>query len=474
MQVYAQEELISSYSTSKVASLAGVHKDTLLRWLRRGLVQEPKRNRHGWRSFSNKDLQDIIAFAQCPHIASAVSESNEFIYKSKKLTVLEEIDWDFVGAKTNYLTHSIHPYPAKFIPQIPNALIQELSSIGDTVGDIFCGSGTTLVEALTLKRNAVGVDANPLACLIAQSKTTICTEEEIQALLTLAQRAKHMSDSIQSYGINSLFPTPSFQSNGWRPSTSNHDFWFDLHVTEELAEILDWCKRIDSHNSKQLALTAFSSIIVSVSKQDSDTRYVRRNKDILPGDTFRRFAKAVEQIAHASMEYSELVEDRFKCDIISKNLLSYPKIPLLDLMVCSPPYPNAYSYHLYHRTRMMWLQMDQPRFKKEEIGSHRKYSNPSSKGASVETFRTEFEFIMKWLSKTLKKNGYACFVVGNSTLKRKLIDNADLISRTGQDSGFIEVARINRTMQSTKKSFNPSHGKIKTEQILILQNQAEP
>lgn len=470
MQVYAAKNIIASYSTANVASLAGVHKDTLLRWLKKGVVREPQRNRHGWRSFSNKDLQDIIAFVQSPESIKTVSEPNDFIYKSQKISVLEEIDWDFAGAKTNYLTHSIHPYPAKFIPQIPNALIQELSSVGDTVGDIFCGSGTTLVEALTLKRNAVGVDANPLACLIAQSKTSICTEEEIQALLNLAQKSKHTCDSIQSYGNNCLFPTPSFQSNGWRPSTSNHDFWFDRHVTEELAEILDWCKKIDFPNSKQLSLTAFSSIIVSVSRQDSDTRYVRRIKDILPGDTFKRFAKAVEQIAHASMEYSELVEDRFKCEIISENLLSFPKIPLLDLMVCSPPYPNAYSYHLYHRTRMMWLQMDQPRFKKEEIGSHRKYSNPSSKAAGVETFRTEFDFILKWLSQNLKRNGYACFVVGNSTLRGKLIDNASLISQAGQANGFVEVARINRTMQSSKKSFNPSHGRIKTEQILILQN----
>ena len=91
-------------------------------------------------------------------------------------TALKKIDWDFTGVKTNHSTHSLHPYPAKYIPQIPAALIKELSNLGETVVDIFCGSGTTLVEALSLGRNAIGIDANPLACLISEAKTTKLTQ----------------------------------------------------------------------------------------------------------------------------------------------------------------------------------------------------------------------------------------------------------------------------------------------------------
>lgn len=35
------------YSTQEVAALAGVHKDTLLRWLRKGWVKEPARDFRG-------------------------------------------------------------------------------------------------------------------------------------------------------------------------------------------------------------------------------------------------------------------------------------------------------------------------------------------------------------------------------------------------------------------------------------------
>ena len=120
--------------------------------------------------------------------------------------------------------------------------------------------------------------------------------------------------------------------------------------------------------------------------------------------------------------------------------------------------------------RMIWLEMDQPQFKKDEIGSHRKYSLTGKNRATEETFLDEFSAIMRWLSLKMKKGKYACFVVGNSTLKGKVINNADLISRAGEQAGFKEVARLDRVLQSTKKSFNPTIGKIRTENILILEN----
>lgn len=462
----------AKFSTAEVAKLAGVHKDTLLRWLRAGVVAEPSRDRHGWRSFTSIEAKLVADYAKSPE-AAALSISVKTGDAAPQLGNLESIGWDFAGAKTNYLTHGIHPYPAKFIPQIPNALIQELSGVGDTVGDIFCGSGTTLVEALTLKRHAVGIDANPLACLISKAKTTAISETDAQLLAELRDTVRRISDVLRQNSESSLLPVDSFVSDGWRPAFEKLEFWFQREVIEELAEIRKHCMALPAGPAQNLALVAFSSIVVAVSRQDSDTRYVRREKGIAPGETAKRFARALEQALHVAAEFSELVEPRFKCSIFEGSLLELPNIPQLDLVVCSPPYPNAYSYHLYHMTRMLWLEMDQPKFKKEEIGSHRKYSSKSKNAATVETFRSEFTTILKWLSTKLKVGGFACFVVGDSTLRGECINNADLISGVGRDTGFFEVARLGRTMQASKKSFNPAIGKIKSEDILILKNQAE-
>jgi site-specific DNA-methyltransferase (cytosine-N4-specific) len=459
---------VQRLSTADVARLAGIHKDTLLRWLRARVVPEPNRDRHGWRFFSKSEADAIIAYAR------STDETSLATYAAQKtapyLGRLSNIDWDFADAKTTYLTHGLHPYPAKFIPQIPNALIQELSSVGDTVGDIFCGSGTTLVEALTLKRHAIGIDANPLASLISKAKTGVISENDAIELTELVHHARTLGESLAPRREGNLFPSSEFASGAWRPPYEKLNFWFEPYVVEELAESLAWCRRISTEPARTLALAAFSAIVVAVSKQDSDTRYVRREKNIPPGDTFKRFARSVEQSVRAAVEYAELIEPRFRCDVVTANLLELPEIPQLDLMVCSPPYPNAYSYHLYHMTRMIWLGMDQPKFKREEIGSHRKYSSKGRNGATVDTFKAEFEAILRWLSRSLKKGGYACFVVGDSTLKGLRVSNANLISEIARDIGFSEALRIDRTMQDTKKAFNPAIGKIKTEKILILEN----
>lgn len=460
-------------STAEVAKMAGVHRDTLLRWLRTKLIPEPERDRHGWRFFNPAQADAVRAFAT----SGGDHGSTEF-QRTASLSTLDSINWDFDGAKTSYLTHGIHPYPAKYIPQIPNALIQELSAVGDVVADIFCGSGTTLVEALTLKRHAIGIDANPLACLITKAKTGFISDQDAAGLFEIARKAREMGDELagrsngegNSLTQEELFPSTNFVSQAWRPEGDFLQFWFDPFVIEELAECLSWCRMLNIGAAQTLALTAFSSIVVMVSRQDSDTRYVRRDKQLTNGEVFRRFSRSLEQITRSAIEFSELAEERFRCQVLQADILMNPDVDVLDLVVCSPPYPNAFSYHLYHMTRMLWLGMDQPKFKKEEIGSHRKYSNPSKNRATADTFRQEFTAIMHWLGGRLKKGRYACFVVGDSTLKGERINNADLISEASRSAGFVEVRRINRTLQTTKKAFNPAIGKIKEEKILILQN----
>ncbi len=67
--------------------------------------------------------------------------------------------------------HGLHPYLGKFPPQLAEALIERHCPAGGLVLDPFCGSGTTLVEAIGRGRDAVGCDVSAFNALLAREKT---------------------------------------------------------------------------------------------------------------------------------------------------------------------------------------------------------------------------------------------------------------------------------------------------------------
>lgn len=73
--------------------------------------------------------------------------------------LLDQVEWDFSQVRSTVPMHDLHPYPARFIPDLPRALIRLFPpKEGSTVFDPFCGSGTTLLEAGRAGYDSVGVD----------------------------------------------------------------------------------------------------------------------------------------------------------------------------------------------------------------------------------------------------------------------------------------------------------------------------
>ena len=75
--------------------------------------------------------------------------------------------WSF-PTRGSWATHT-GSYRGDWSPYVPRNLILRYSNPGDWVLDQFMGSGTTLVEAKLLNRNAYGIDINSQAVSIAEN-----------------------------------------------------------------------------------------------------------------------------------------------------------------------------------------------------------------------------------------------------------------------------------------------------------------
>ncbi len=76
--------------------------------------------------------------------------------------------WSFPD-RGEWATHRGN-YRGNWSPYIPRNLILRYTQPGDLVLDQMVGSGTTLVECKLLQRNAIGIDINPDAVMVARNR----------------------------------------------------------------------------------------------------------------------------------------------------------------------------------------------------------------------------------------------------------------------------------------------------------------
>ncbi|BCM88035.1 DNA methyltransferase [Methylobacterium indicum] len=360
---------------------------------------------------------------------------------------LGAVDWNFSSRKRLSELENIHPYPAKFIPEIPGTLLDILPIPSNTaVLDPFVGSGTTLIECQKRGIRSVGIDLNPIACLISQIKTSPAPRHVEKALKEVLSYAKLMPD-IEL------------------PDIPNLDHWFKRPISEAVERILSGIEAIRPPSEDLLRL-ALSSILVRISNQESDTRYAAVVKDVQPSDVYELFASAARKLDRA-------VQARdYHCTssiILERDTLSVKPSEIgcpIGAVITSPPYPNAYEYWLYHKYRMWWLGYDPVAVKSKEIGARAHFfkANHHTADHFVEQMRGSFALI----ADVLVAGGFVCFVVGRSKIHGTIVDNAQIIQDIGHEFDFRTVFRTERMIAASRKTFNLSHANIKTETLLVL------
>jgi hypothetical protein len=115
------------------------------------------------------------------------------------------------------LTHGIYRYPARFSPLFARAAIELFTDPGDTILDPFMGGSTSLVEALSLGRNAVGVDINQLSVFLARVKTLRLSEDDLEMLAIWAKLAAPELSPLKPVMRHTTWRDMGYQENmPWR------------------------------------------------------------------------------------------------------------------------------------------------------------------------------------------------------------------------------------------------------------------
>lgn len=358
-----------------------------------------------------------------------------------------DVDWNFGGVKPDAI-HNIHPYPAKFIPEIPRTLIQQIAPpLSQAILDPFCGSGTTLVEAQRLGYKSVGIDLNPIACLISEIKTIPLPPTFLEA----SYDSIHSAVALKAVAV---------------PDIPNLAHWFPESVSVGIAKLLTIINSIEQNSIRQHLRLALSSVLVRLSNQDSDTRYAAVSNANVEDNVYAQFRAMCQKLATAK---AKMQQPSPPAVVLNKDIFNVKQSDIqvpVGMVVTSPPYPNAYEYWLYHKYRMWWLGWDPISVRDAEIGARPHYfkKNP----ATMEDFQRQMVSVCSLMREILVDGGYYCVIIGRSKVHGVETDNGELIHVAAKTSGFELVTSIERTISSSRKSFNLSHARIKSERILVL------
>ena len=386
----------------------------------------------------------------------------------EELLRLQKVDWAFVESDTQYLTHNYHPYPARFIPQIPSKLIQCLSEPGEWVFDPFCGAGTTLVEATLLGRNCIGNDLNPIGVLVSKVKSNLVSIADKPVLENLIADIEGYFERVTD--TPSLIPNLSVIPEYSLPDIPNREHWFTPTVQEELGILLARIDMVYPQFLTDFCRVAISAILVSVSNQAGETRYARKEKTIPPGSVYKRFVSKLRKMWTRMEGYRENRQP-VTSQVINNDLRvleDFPPNLRVQLVITSPPYPNAFDYFLYHRHRMFWLGYDPIAMSKKEIGSHLNYQRKGTTEENIAAFKDSMRLCFQSINSVLETYRFCCLVIGDSIFKKQLVENDQLIIEIAKDCGFKLEVNLERDIHAYRRSFSSAARRAKSEHIVIL------
>lgn len=409
----------------------------------------------------------------------------------------KETSWDYRTANTKTLTHCFHSYPAMMIPQVAGRLIETYGNNNKLLFDPYCGTGTSLVEANLRGIKAIGTDLNPLARLIAKTKTTPIEKKILDSSLN------DFNDKFFQYrfGINKI-------DSIVLPTFKNIDYWFTKDVQEKLALLKEFIKNIEDFPVRQFYKVAFSETVRDSSlTKNSEFKLFRmksKQRENFYPDVFGIMESKLSR--NRKGLYSLMSINEFIADSKIYSFNTVVEIPnkiieneSVDIVVTSPPYGDSrttVAYGQYSRLANQWMGYEEASQLDNELMGGKKI-NPNSQFNSntlnekidsiaskdgkrvkdVVSFYVDYQKSIKNISKVVKKGGFASYIVGNRRVKDETLPTDEITREFFEDNGFKHIDTLVRNIPHKRMPARNSPtnvvGKLSTtmnhEYIVVMQ-----
>jgi len=387
--------------------------------------------------------------------------------------------WSFEESKPSERgkwTHSYHRYPAKFIPQIVEKLLDEYINPNTTnvsVNDPFFGCGTTIVSAISRGYEANGTDINKIAYLITKVKATPIEPNYLK---------KKIMDFLAT--INSLInsqDTLLTQTNNIKPYIPEKhleriDYWFDEETKTQLGKTLGIILDEKDEKIQNFLKVAFSHCLknCSIWLMDS-TKPTRDLKKKIP-NPYDILKRHLNKMVKGNDAFYKIIPAEVKTNyskFLNIKLADARKQPAkdnsVDITITSSPYVTSYEYADLHQLSTIWLDLadNLSEYRKEFIGTAAKQyddvklnseiakeivkkleKKDKKLSQNVEAFYKDMQEVFKENYRILKPGGRCCYVIGNTKLRKIDILNAEVFAESLQNAGFEFDRLIKRQIHS--------------------------
>ena len=350
-------------------------------------------------------------------------------------------EWSFTNVRsTEQWTHGYHRYPAKFLPNVVKKLIETYAIHNGTIADVFAGCGTTLVEAKAHGIKSVGIDINPVAQLITKAK--------IKPILpdVLNVQYKKLITSFSQYDSNK------------KENIELHDridYWFRLEEKKKIVFLYGQILETNQEDIKNFFLVCLSHILKNCSRWLMSGTKPQIDPNKTPAEPFQTFQLHCKRMmTKNALFYAELSKNKYldiPCDIkLADARRTKIRANSIGTIITSPPYVTSYEYADIHQLTAYWYEYisNLPEFRKKFIGtfySLNQKTNCQSKKAQqivndllkkddrtakeVANYFNDMESVGKEMYRIVKKNGYACIVIGNADFQIVKIEKIEVFQQ---------------------------------------------